>query len=96
MPNGSRMVCEPNASMCGQDCKPALRRPQMVHIPFTKNRNLSVFCANTKRTGCAGCPFYAPGVLCSPQVCGKLINRAPLTRRMRTAQRVNKALHIVT
>ncbi len=56
------------------------------------NWNLSVFCANTKRTGCARCPFHVPGVLCSPQVHGKLINRVPLTRRMRTEQRSSGVL----
>ncbi len=38
-----------------------------------------VFFANTKRTGCAGCPSHAPSVLCSPQVRRKLMNCAPLT-----------------
>ncbi len=66
--------------MCGRDCKPALHHPRMARIPFPANRNLSVFCANTKKTGCAGCPFHAPDVLCSPKVRKKLINRAPLTR----------------
>ncbi len=51
-----------------------------------RERKFVSLCANTKRTGCAECPFHAPGVLCSPQVRGKLINRAPLMRRMRTAQ----------
>ncbi len=45
------MVREPNARMCGWDSEPALRHPQMVYIPFTVNQTLSVFCANTKRTG---------------------------------------------
>ncbi len=65
---------------------------QMVRIPFTANQNLSIFCANTKRTGCTGCSFRAPGVLCSAQVWGKLINCAPLTRRMRMAQRISGML----
>ncbi len=39
--------------MSGWDCKPALRHPQTVRIPFAANRNLLVFWANTKRTGCA-------------------------------------------
>ncbi len=56
------------------------------------DQNLSVFCVNTKRTGYAGCPFHTPGVLCPPQVRGKLINHAPNTRRMQTAQRVSDAL----
>ncbi len=84
--NCSQTVRESNARMCEWDCKPVLHHPRMVRIPFAANQNLSVFCANTKRTGCAGCPFHAPGVLCSPQVRGKLITRAPLTCRMRTAQ----------
>ncbi len=83
-----RMVLEPNASMWGWDCEPALRRPRMVLIPFAANRNLSVFCMNTKRTGCAGCPFHAPDVLCSPQIHGKLINHAVLTCRTRMVQRI--------
>ncbi len=90
--NFSRTVRKSNVCMCRRDCEPALRHSWMVHIPFAENRNLSVFCANTKRTGCTGCPFHAPGVLCSPQVLKKLINRAPLTRRKRTAQRVSGAL----
>ncbi len=34
----------------------------------------------------------APGILCSPQVRRKLINRVPLTRRMRTAWCVSGAI----
>ncbi len=90
--NRSWMVCEPNESMCGWDCEPALCRPRMICIPFTANRNLLVFCTNTKRTGCVGCPFHALGVLCSPQVRKKLINHAPNMSRMRTAQRISDAL----
>ncbi len=90
-------ICEPNVRMCGWDCGPVLRHLRTVHIPFAANWNLLVFCANTKRTGCAGCPFHAPGVLCSPQDCGKLINCAPLMHRMRTARKrracVYKVLH---
>ncbi len=78
--------------MCVRNCEPALRCPQMVRIPFTANQNQSVFCANTKRTGCAWCPFHALGVLCSPQVRVKLIWHAPLTRCTRTAHRVSDAL----
>ncbi len=90
--NGSQTVCKPNAYICGQDCVPALHHPRMVCISFAANQNLSVFCANTKRTGCAECPFHAPGVLCSPQVRGKLINHALLTRHTRMAQHVSGAL----
>ncbi len=75
----------PNAYMYGRDSAngshTVCREPKFVG-----------FCANTKRTGCARCPFRAPGVLCSPQVRKKLINRAPLIRRMRTAQLVCGAL----
>ncbi len=78
--------------MRGRDCKPVLCRPQMVRILFTANRNLSVFGANTKITGCARCLLIAPGVLCSPQVRKKLINHVPLTRRMPMVQRVSSAL----
>ncbi len=46
-------VCEPNACMCGRDCEPVLRHPRTVRILFAANQNLSLFCANTKRTGCA-------------------------------------------
>ncbi len=111
-PNDLRTTHKPNARMCGWDCEPVLRRLQMVRIPFATNRNLSVVCANTKGTGCAGCPFHAPGVLsmrrvsfpcagcpfhapgilCLPQVCVKLINHAPNTHHMRTAQHVCSAL----
>ncbi len=79
------MVREPNVRMCRWDCKPAVR------IPFAVNQNMLIFCANT-RTGCAGCPLHAPGVLCSPQVCGKLINHTPIMCCMRTVQRVSGAL----
>ncbi len=82
---------EPNAHMCGRDCEPVLGYLQTVRIPFAVNQNLLVFCANTKRTGCTGYPFHAPGFLCSPQVCGKLIHCAPLMRHMRTAQRISGA-----
>ncbi len=64
----------------------------MVSIPFAANQNLSVFCMNTKRSGCAGCLFHAPDVLCSPQIRRKLINYVPLTRRMRMAQCVSGTL----
>ncbi len=47
----SQTVREPNARMCGWDCEPVPRRPRIVRITFTANQNLSVFCANTKRTG---------------------------------------------
>ncbi len=86
------MVCEPNTHMCGWDCEPLLHHPQTVHIPFTANCNWSIFCANIKRTGCAGCPFHASGVLSSPQVRQKLINHAPNTHRTRTAQCVSGTL----
>ncbi len=64
--NHSRMVCEPNAHMCRWDCEPVLCCRWTVCIPFAANQNFLVFCTNIKRTGCAGCPFHAPGVLCSP------------------------------
>ncbi len=73
------MVREPNACMCGQDCEPTLCHLQTVRIPFAMNWNLSVFCANTKRIGCARCPFHAPSILCSSRVRRKLINHAPHT-----------------
>ncbi len=87
-----QIVYEPNARICGWDCKPVLHHPRTVCIPFAVNQNLLVFCMNTKRTGCAGCPFHAPGVLCSPQVCVKLINHAPNTSCIRTAQCISGAL----
>ncbi len=90
--NCSQTVCEPNGRMCGRYCKSALRHPPMVCIPFAKNQNLSVFCPNTKRTGCAGCPFHAPGVPCSPEVHRKLINCAPLTCCTWMAQRISSTL----
>ncbi len=90
--NHLRMVCKPNARTCGQDCEPALCHPRMVCIPFVANHNLSIFCANTKRPGCVGCPFHAPGVLRSPQVRRKLINFASNTRRMRMVLRVSGVL----
>ncbi len=80
-PNGLQTACEPNANMCGWYCEPALCRMWMVRIPFAANQNLSCFCVNRKRSGCTGCPSHALGVLCSPQVCGKLINSVPNTRR---------------
>ncbi len=83
------MVRELNACMCRRDCEPLLRHLRTVHISFAVNQNLSVFCANTKRTGNARCPFHAPGVLYSPQVRRKLINSAPLTRCTQTAQHIS-------
>ncbi len=66
-----------------------VRKLFAYHSPRTE---ICGFCSNTKRTGCAGCPFLPPGVLCSPQVRRKLINGVPNTHRMRTAQRVSSAL----
>ncbi len=86
------MVREPNACMCKWDCKSTLRLLRTVCIPFATNRNLSIFCANTKRTACTDCPFHAPGILYSPQLCGRLINRAPRTHCMQTAQSVSSSL----
>ncbi len=60
-------VCKPNAHMCGRDCEHALHHLRMVCIPFTANRN---FAQMQRELG-------APGVLCLPQVCGKLIYREP-------------------
>ncbi len=82
--NHLRTACKPNACMRWQDYKPALRHLRTVRIPFAENWNLSVFCTNTTRNGCAECPFHAPGILCSPQVRGKLLNHVPLTRLTRT------------
>ncbi len=59
--NHSRMICEPNARICGRDCKPALRHLRMVRMPFAANQNLSFFCTNTKRIGCVGCTLLASG-----------------------------------
>ncbi len=67
--NRSQTVREPNARMCGRDCEPALRHPWMIRIPFNANQNLVGFAGTEREWG-------APGVLCSPQVCGKLINPA--------------------
>ncbi len=53
------------------------------HLPRTK---ICCFFARTQRE------LDAPGVLCSPQVRGKLINRAPNKCRTRTAQRISGAL----
>ncbi len=60
------------------------------HLPRTKI--CYFFGANTKKTGCARCPFHAPGVLCSPQVRGKLINRAPNAHHTRMTQHVSGTL----
>ncbi len=75
MPNGLQTTCEQLTNQLhlrGWDCEPVLCHPRMVRIPYTANQNLSIFCTNTMRTECAGCPFH-----CSPQVRGKLINYAP-------------------
>ncbi len=72
--NRSHMVCEPSAHMCGWDCKPVLAiRKRFAY------RNLLIFSANTKRTGCVRCPFHTPNVLCLSQVRKKLTNRGPNT-----------------
>ncbi len=85
--NGSRTARERFASqMC--ICKDGTANlccaicERSAYCLFAANQNLLLFCTNTKRTGCAGCPFHAPGVLCSSQVRGKLINRAPLMHHM--------------
>ncbi len=80
------MVCEPNTRMCGQDCKLAPCCLRMIHIPVAAKPKFVSFLREHKETGCVGCPFLALGVLCSPQVRGKLINC------MRTAQHVSGAL----
>ncbi len=67
----------------------AIRKRFAYHSPRTEICRF--FCTNTKKTGCAECPFHAPGILCLPQVHRKLINRAPLTCRMRTVQRISGA-----
>ncbi len=41
---------------------------------------------------CAGCPYQALSVLCSPQVRRKLINRTSNSRHTRMVQRVSGAL----
>ncbi len=89
MPNGLRTKC---AYVWMGLWEPVLCHPQMVRIPFAANWNLLGFCTNIKKTGCAGCSFHAPGVLCSPQVCGKLIKRSPLMHRMWTVQCVSGML----
>ncbi len=96
-PNGlrttrSQTVRKPNARTCGWDCEPALHCLQMVRTLFAANRNLSVFCVNTKRTGSTRCPFHAPGILCLPQVREKLINGPSNTCRMWMVQRLSGAL----
>ncbi len=56
------------------------------------------FCANKENWmrrvsfPCTGCPFHAPGVLCSSQIHGELINHVLFTHRMQTAQCVSGAL----
>ncbi len=52
-----------------------------------------------QRTGCAGCLFHAPGVLCLPQVHRKLINRAPGQRGALMYTKLNtytKTMNMVT
>ncbi len=88
--NCSRTIRKPNARMCGWNCESAQPHLWIVRILSTTNWNLLDFCVNTKRTGCAGCPFHAPGILYSPQVRRKLINRASLTSHKRTAQHVSR------
>ncbi len=87
--NCSRMVCEPNACMCGWDCNPALRHLQTFCIPFAANQNLSVFLGEHKENWMR---LHAPGVLCSPQVHEKLITCALPTHCTRMAQHVNSTL----
>ncbi len=93
--NRSQMVRKPNVCMCGRDCEPTLRHPRTVRVLFAENQNSSVFRLNTKRTRCTVYPFHASGVLRSPQVRGKLINRAPLTHCIGVVQRVSGALVLV-
>ncbi len=95
--NQMRVCVDENANLrCAIHKRFAYCSLQTIPIPFSTNRNLSVFCVNTKRTGCVGCPFHAPRVLCSPQVRRKLINRTPDTHRMQTAQCASGALVYTT
>ncbi len=75
------MVRESRARMCGWDCKPALH-----HL----RTEICQFLTRTQRD------LDAPGVLCSPQVRRKLINRVPraygAARKWRAC--VYKVLHI--
>ncbi len=94
-----RMVCEPLANSLWTKCEYVWMGLRTCAAPsangsHTVCRKLKFvgFWANTKRTGCAECPFHAQDVLCSLQVCRTLINRASLTRRTRLVQCVKSAL----
>ncbi len=54
----------------------AIRKQFTYHLPQTKICRF--FYVNIRTEG-AKCPFHALGVLCSPQVRGKLINYVPNT-----------------
>ncbi len=87
-PNGSQTVCERFVNqmlICVDETvnlRCAVCEWLAYHSPRTKICRLS---ARTQRE------LDAPGVVCSPQVRRKLINHAPLTRRMQMVQCVNGA-----
>ncbi len=72
-------VCvDETANLCGAICE---------WFAYCSTRNEICQCfARTQRE------LDASGVLCSPQVCGKLINRAPLMHRTQRVQRESGAL----
>ncbi len=83
--NRSMRVCvDGTANQC---C--AMHGQFAYRLPRTK---ICWFFARTQRELDAVVSFHAPSVLCSHQVCGKFINRAPNTRRTWTVQRVSGAL----
>ncbi len=92
------MVRKPDARMCGLGS-----RTKCTDV-WTGLRTCAVPSANGLHTirqepkfVCVGTPreLDAPSVLCSSQVRRKFINRAPNTRRTRTAQHVSGA-HVYT
>ncbi len=80
-----RMVREPNVRMCEWDCELCCTIPKQFAYR-SPQMEICRFFAQTQRE------LDAPGVLCSPQICGKLINHAPNRHRMRMEQCISRAL----
>ncbi len=74
-------TCEPNTCICGWNCEHMLRCLQTVRIPFATNQNLLVFMSENK----GNCTYHIDRfILCSPQVCRKLIYHTPSVNCLQT------------
>ncbi len=72
---------KPKACICGRDCEHMLHHLRTVYISFATNRNWLFFLHEHKGDWVRQ---KAPSVLCSSQVCRKLIYHVPNTNCSRT------------